>query len=148
MVRKPDTDPEELLRDFGILVDTQPQSLRHLAERSRVGAETIRGWKDKGHFPRNGEDFLRVVRTCLSFIARGTPVPATTTQQWEIRYGNAKTVWEKRDNTSHTTAISGDNGRQPAFPSVHVSNGDYVNRDKSTVHIGNINHHNSTEPQH
>ncbi|QUQ69374.1 hypothetical protein [Kutzneria sp. CA-103260] len=134
--------PEELLRDFGSLVDAQSKSLRGLAIASDVGVETIRGWKDMGRFPRNTRDFITVVRTCLQYLKPDAPRPSWRLAEWEVRYQEAKRIWENREGAPrHPKPVSEVPGGQPSFPSVQVNGGDYVHGIKNSVHIGDVNNH-------
>jgi hypothetical protein len=131
--------PEELLRDFGSLVDSQTKSLRALATTSNVGVETIRGWKDMGRFPRSTDDFMTVVRTCLQHPKPAAVRPPWRIAEWEVRYQEAKRVWENREGTQKP--ISAAPGGPAPFPSIQVTGGDYVQESKNTIHIGDVNHH-------
>ncbi|SES39259.1 hypothetical protein [Actinokineospora terrae] len=137
--------PEELLSDFGSLFDAQTRSLRGLATASGVGAETIRGWKDEGRFPKNTTGFLEVVRLCLRSLKEGAPTQRWGAAEWEIRYHEAKRVWEDRTGErAARKAIPLGRAEQQASPSIQVHGGDYVNESKHTMHIGNVNHY--TDP--
>ena len=134
--------PEELLRDFGILFKSQSKSLRDLANTSKVGVETIRGWKDEGRFPRNTDDFMRVIQTCLKYLKKDGPNPAWGVEEWEIRYQEAKRTWENQAGNRYSSkpipvVLPG----QPPLPSVQVYGGDYVAESKNSVHVGDVNHY-------
>ncbi|MEC3982389.1 hypothetical protein [Amycolatopsis sp. H20-H5] len=132
--------PEELLRDFRQLFTAQTKSLRALATASHVGVETIRGWKDENRFPKSGEDFLEVVRTCLKFPKEGAPAPPWRLEEWAIRYREAKWLRDNEaDDRRPSKPVPILPGRQE--PSVQVYDGDYVVGSKNSVHIGDVNHH-------
>lgn len=143
--------PEQLLRDFRSLVDAQTKSLRGLSKASGVGIETIRGWKDMGRFPRNTDDFLKVVQTCTRFINPQAPHPPWRMADWQIRYQEAKRIWENRENDrQQPKAVPGPipvafSQRPAPHPAAQVYGGDYVNGDKNSVHIGDVNHHHADQ---
>ena len=145
---EPGITPEVLLQQFRFLFDAQTKSLRGLATASDVGVETIRGWKDEGRFPRNGDDFVRVVRTCLKSLRSDSRVPAWTPEQWEIRYQEARRVWENQTGDRHAPkVIPSASPSQSPSSSVQVFGGDYVAGSKNTAHFGNVNHYTDPRPQ-
>jgi hypothetical protein len=133
--------PEELLRDFRILFESQTRTLRALATASNVGVETIRGWKDEGRFPRSTDDFIRVIRTCLKSLKKDAPNPAWRAEEWEIRYQEAKRIWENQAGDRHSSKPIPVLPGRPPLPSVQVYGGDYVAESKNAVHIGDVNHY-------
>lgn len=132
--------PEQLLREFGALVGAQTKSLRALAEASGVGVETIRGWKDAGRFPRSTDDFMKVVRTCRRFPHPQRQQPRWQVSEWEVRYQEAKRIWENRESEPLPRKPIAATAAHPS-PAPQVYGGDYVNGDKPSLHIGDVNHH-------
>ncbi|SDP66444.1 hypothetical protein [Lentzea jiangxiensis] len=135
--------PEDLLRDFGSLVDAQTKSLRGLAMATDVGLETIRGWKDMGRFPRSTDDFMKVVRTCLQFLKPEAPQQRWRVADWEARYHEAKRAWENREGDRRPQKPIPVAFSEPTSPrmTTQVYGGDYVNGAKNSVHFGDVNHH-------
>lgn len=88
--------PEELLRDFRLLFESQTKTLRGLATASNVGAETIRGWKNEGRFPRSTDDFIRVIRMCLTSVRKDAALRSWSVGEWEMRYQEARRMWENQ----------------------------------------------------
>ena len=138
-MRSAGVTPELLLRDFKALFDSQTRSLRDLALRSQVGPETIRGWKDKGHFPRSTDAFMRVVRTCLGSLKQDAHAPALDAEGWLHRYQQARTVWENQESDRRPAATP-THESEPRPASVEVHGGDFVNGVKNALHIGDVHH--------
>ncbi|MDX3193580.1 hypothetical protein PV458_34705 [Streptomyces sp. MN03-5084-2B] len=146
-MNSPGVTPDQLLQDFRLLVGAQKKTLRGLAAASGIGHETIRGWKDGNRFPRNADDFLKVVQTCLKSLKEGVSAPRWNYPEWEIRYQEAKRAWENQSGDGRSTkAIPLLPGGPPPSPAIQVHGGDYVSGVKNSIQFGDVNHnHNSPQ---
>ncbi|MFC9250039.1 hypothetical protein [Amycolatopsis thailandensis] len=145
-MNSPGVTPDQLLHDFRTLVGAQKRSLRGLAIASGIGHETIRGWKDGNRFPRNTDDFLKVVRTCLNSLKEDVPAPRWNFLEWEIRYQEAKRAWENQADDSRSTKTAPRLSGGPSLPpTIQVHGGDYVAGVKNSIHFGDANHNHNPQ---